>query len=158
MTLESCHRFKSSEDLAKGMFGDKKKASFQYVTVAGIEDSECPVLLGAYEIKGRSGWGYVAFEEPKYSVPARVKCNGSDYNSRGKTICQSKIGLIQEIIFGSEMQFLSNAECPIDTEDNYKFTYKMSKGECTSIFKLKGEQKYHSLTTIGFEEVIVRGE
>lgn len=157
-TLESCHRYTFSEDIANGSFGPRKQAKFSYVPVAPIESENCDVLLGAFEVKGRSGWGYVAFNSPEYTEGALVKCSGNQYNSKGVTLCQSRAGLIQSIEFSREMKIEPNTDCPVETKDNKLFVFNMSLGICQNIFKVKGEAKYHRLVTIGFEATAIRGE
>jgi len=156
LDFQTCHRVISTEDPGnKGVFGDKKKATIEYIPVKGIEDGgECDILIGGYNIKGRHSWSYIAIEYPKYQLPALISCNGSQYNSRGVTVCQSKIGLIQKIEFTEEAKFIPQVSCPIETKDGKSFEYKTAKGECVYVFK--SGDKFHRLVTIGWESILIR--
>lgn len=157
MTIDSCHRQMVAENAGEhGIFGNKKKAEFDYIPVAGIEDVDCDLLIGGYNIKGKHSWGYISLESPKYSLPAQIKCNGNVYNSNGTTICQSRIGLIQQIIFTEEVRFVEQPKHSIKTEDNKTIEYKTPIGENVIIFMGKNSKKFHKLVTIGYEQILIR--
>jgi len=160
-TLESCHRETSKEDAGEpGLFGNKKKVVIDYRPVAGLEDTgSCPVFFGGYERKaGRHSWGVLDFETDKEKLPAVVRCNGSEYNSRGVTICQSKAGLLQEIIFPVAVEASSLDECKMQpSKDGQTFRYEMPRKECVFNFMEKAApHREHRLTTFGYESILIR--
>lgn len=162
-TFTSCHReFTKESAWDSGVFPNKKKASYTYVPVPSIEtDKRCIVDLGGYDINGRHSWGVIAFEDGK-GLPAEVGCNGHQYHSFGTTICQSHEGLDQTINFPEKVIYSPESNCdptitPVDgTFRNYKYT--IPKGRCAVLFRGIETKKQHYLITLGYEQILIRGE
>ena len=155
----TCHRSEYKEQAwHKGIFKSKYEARFSYRPNGGMEHQNCQMhITGMEKIKGRHSWGLIDFEDDTATLPALVKCNGSEYNSRGVTVCQSQAGLLQEIEFANEAQSVKpKADHCHKLEQLSKgvYRYKLPKGNCVYIFK-SGDQ-YHRLTTYGWEEPILR--
>lgn len=160
-TFSTCHREQTKEKAGKkGWFSDKKRRKFIYNPVPiESEHLACPAQLGGFERKrGRHSWAFIDFEHPSLNLPARVSCNGSVYNSRGLTACQSHMGLIQEIKFAQPVIVAEKNVCIIlKSKDDLTFRFKMPKGRCTFRFVNKtGPEKWHRLTTIGYEKILIR--
>ena len=152
VTLKTCHRETEQEKLGRS-------EKMYFYPNKGMEDTGmCFLEIAAFEHKkGRHAWGIIDFESDLFTLPAHVKCNGNSYNSRGTTVCQSKEGLLQEIEFPEAVVGSDKALCdklPFD-KDNKKSRYKTSNRECTYIFKGKSG-RFHKLTTIGYEKIIIR--
>lgn len=159
-TMDTCHREETKEDVGEGLFKDDKRAKFDYKPGNNIESSSaCPVRLGGYErANGRHSWAYIDFETDDAKLPALVKCNGNTYNSRGVTICQSKVGLIQEIIFPEETIVNPAPGCEMPRPADLKtYRFNMSARECVFNFmEKKKPNREHRLSTIGYEAVLLR--
>ncbi len=160
-TFTTCHREQTKENAGeKGWFKSDKKRQFNY-TPAKIEAEgiSCPARLGGYEkIKGRHSWGFVDFEHPSLTLPALVSCNGSQYNSRGVSVCQTKAGLMMEIVFPEPVLWPKKGLCVnLVSNDNKVFRFIVPKKQCTfRFFTRTGEEKWHRLTTIGYEKILIR--
>lgn len=157
-TLTTCHREDSREKAGEdGLFGDKKRVKLIYAPVVGIETGElaCPVQLGGYSVSGKHSWGFVDFESPELTVDATVKCNGSTYKTHGVSVCQSKAGLLQEIIFADVMDTVKGSCGKLESDDGKAYRYTMPKGQCAWMFMDKGGE-IHRHTTIGYESILVR--
>jgi len=160
-TFETCHREETREKAGQGgLFSDKRRVQFSYIPSPGIEtEGACPVKLGGYEQSGgRHSWAMIDFESADATLPARVKCNGENYSSRGVTICQSRVGLIQEIIFPAEVIVNPDPACPMERPKDLKaYRFSMPPRECVFNFMEKAEpHREHRLTTVGYDGILVR--
>ena len=160
-TFSTCHREQTGEKMGKkGWFADKRRRKFTYKpTAIESESLACPVQLGGFERKrGRHSWAFIDFEHESLNLPALVSCNGSVYNSRGLTACQSRAGLIQEIKFAQPVIVAEKNACIIlSAKDKMTFRFKMPKGRCIFRFVNKaGPEKWHRMTTIGYEAILIR--
>lgn len=160
-TFTTCHREISKEEAGQGgIFGDRKKVKLDYIPSHGLETGTlCPVHLGGYErIKGRHSWGYVDFEGPENTLPARVLCNGNQYNARGVSICQAKVGLIQEISFPVDVLYSEDPGCPLQitsSDDKRFFRYTPTVDTCVFVF-MDDDERAHRHTVIGYEHLLIR--
>ncbi len=152
-TLESCHREFSAEKLGR-------KFTYGFLPVQGLEGSGCPIQLGGYEKKrGRHSWGLIDFEEPESTLPATLKCNGTQAKTNGVSVCQSRVDLIQAIVFDVEVdQAVAKDDCKLPTpKDSKTFIFPIKKRECAIVFREKqGQRRFHRLTTLGFEGILIR--
>lgn len=161
-TFTTCHREQTKENAGeRGWFSDRTKREFTFMpTTLESNEFSCPAQLGGYERKkGRHSWGFIEFESPKLTLPALVNCNGSSHNARGVSVCQSKIGLIQEIVFSEPVLWSENNSClKLESKDSKTFRFKMPKGSCVFRFLAKDgdKEKWHRLTTIGYEKILIR--
>lgn len=159
LTITTCHREFSAEKLRSGFFG-KNRFEYEFIPVEGIEDvGGCPLAIGGYEAeKGRHSWAFVDFETPEATLPARVLCNGTDRQSRGVSICQSREGLLERIAFDVPVEVSPDPGCPLPPSiDKKLFEYPVNKGLCVYAF-LARDGRFHRLTTIGYEGIVIRGE
>ena len=152
VTIKTCHREEEREDLGR-------RETIYFTPNKGMEDNGmCFLEIAVYEVKkGRHAWSIIDFENEKFTLPALVKCNGSTWNSRGTTICQSKEGLIQRIEFSEPVEMSPAVECsPLPlSEDKTIIEYESPNRECTYI--IKGQSgNLHKLLTIGYEKLLIR--
>lgn len=152
VTLKTCHREIESEKLGS-------KETIDFYPVNGIENNGlCFLEISAFEHKrGRHAWGLIDFESENFKLPAKIKCNGREYNSNGTTICQSKEGLLQVIEFGESVSYSENAKCRMIpfNKDFTKSAFKMPAGECSFIFK-GTSGRLHKITLVGYEDIIIK--
>lgn len=161
-TFETCHREESTESAGEGgLFGDRKHVERTYVPVFGIEDKgSCVVRLGGYEqAKGRHSWALIDFEDGDTGLPAVLKCNGVEKQSKGVSICQAKEGLLQQIIFPTEVIVNPPAGCTMERPADLKtYWFNVSAEECVFNFMEKEEpHREHRLTTLGYKAILIQG-
>lgn len=171
-TMTTCSKEESKErawnikkTVKSGLFGWGKKkidlkreVRFTYYPTKDLEDDgDCTMELAGYEkLQGRHSWGFIDFEHPQYNETATVICNGRNYKSNGTTVCQARHGLYQRISFNDNMIVIPDAECMIDNTSGKIFEFIIKKGKCSYIFGNPKTKKYHKLTTIGYEGILIR--
>lgn len=159
-TLTTCHREVAAEEAwDKGFFKSKKEISTSFIPAMGLEyGNYCPVHFGGYEkSKGRHSWAFLDFETPEATLPASIKCDGRVYQSRGVTVCQSRAGLEQEVIFPVPVRVLPDPACPmVSGLADQVFRFPIVRDHCVYAFKEKTGKRVHRLTTIGYEQILIR--
>ncbi len=160
-TFTTCHREQTKEKAGeRGWFSDKKHRELTFLPAAlEKERFSCPVQLGGYEaIKGRHSWGLVEFEHPSLTLPAVVSCNGVVRQARGVSVCQSKAGLLMEIVFRKKVLYPKENTCvKLTSKDGLKFRFALPKKQCSFRFVTeRGELEMHRLTTVGYEKILIR--
>ncbi len=156
----NCQRHIYQEEAwGEGWFDSAYKTKIEYIPNAK-ERGHCPLNFEGYEKKkGRHSWALVDIEDGSANLPALIYCNGSTYNSRGVTVCQSKAGLRQHISFTEEVNVVPPPGCgQLTTKNSKDFDISLGRGECVYIFqeKKKDSNKHHRLTTYGYDEIILR--
>jgi hypothetical protein len=141
----------------EGMFSSKYETSFEY-RPSVLERTDCAVQLEGYEkIKGRHSWAFIDFEDGTSTLPATITCNGQTYTSKGVTVCQSKKGIRQQVTFAAPVLVGAQDGCPLPfTEDEKTFYVEIGKGACRYNFLEKEGERNHRITTIGYDEVLLR--
>jgi hypothetical protein len=159
-TLQSCHREMLTSDIKNsGIWRTKSVVEVDYAPAPGVEDSgACPVQLGGYEkAAGRHSWALVDFESTDETLKANLFCNGDKSVGNGVSICQSRAGLIQKIVFERPVVFSPDKGCEIPESSDQTWTFAIPKGVCVYYFAEKQKpNRAHRLTTIGYEDVLVR--
>ncbi len=166
-TLETCHREDVTEKAwniikRKGLFRRKieikNELEFTF-TPTEIEKTDCPILLGGFEQKkGRHSWAFVDPQEDREPLTATSSCNGTIQQNPTVTACQTKAGLIQSIQFDMEVVGSCEDGCNLPKSTGKKFEWATGKGRCACMFVVKGSDRYHRLTTIGYDRVLLREE
>jgi hypothetical protein len=90
-----------------------------------------------------------------------LKCDGNVYQALGVSACSARYGLVQEIEFANKVVIYPETKCPLSevVEERMvgkRFVFPIIKGECQYVFKEERGDKTHSLSTIGYEEILVR--
>lgn len=168
--MSSCHKEEQKErawnvkkTVKSGLFGWgrkkidlKREVKFSYHPNSLERDGDCTMELGGFENrKGRHSWAFIDFESDKYKLPATMNCNGRVIKSKGTTVCQSRNGLIQDITFAEEVLVADNNECGIISKKAKRFEFSLPKGKCSAIFGTKSG-KFHKLTLLGYESILIR--
>lgn len=156
VTMKTCHREIEAEKL-----GTRETFDDFIPSLEMEDDGLCYLEIAAFEHKrGRHSFGIIDFENPKFNLPARVKCSGETYESRGTTICQSREGLTQKITFSEPVYLSPKAKCYDKIANSFSvdkkvLSYKSPNRECT--FILQGSSgRLHKLMTIGYEDILIR--
>ena len=89
-------------------------------------------------------------------LPAHVICNGLEYDSKGVTVCQSRSGLIQRIVFKSNVLVSPDEGCPISDIKGLSFDIILKEGKCTYAFMDASNGLIHRFTAYGYKEILIR--
>jgi len=157
LTITTCHREFTAENLSSGGIFGKNKYTFLYAPIPGIEDEYCPIDIGGYEaLKGRHSWGFLDMKTKGENVEALLHCNGELKNVSGVSVCQSKLGLVEKINFSQEMAVAPSENCKTMISPDLKsYEFEVAPGVCVYKFRSRDNQ-YHRLTTIGYEDIVIR--
>lgn len=162
--LTTCHEEDTTENPDKGIFKKNGKIKIQYQPTLEVGKA-CPLYISAYDRAQRHGFGILVFENPRYKLDAKLKCNGYITENHGVSICQSRKGLIQEIAFKEEVTTVKpvvgaadkKISCPVlKSSDNKVFEFALPSRECIYGFIGKKSKKIHQFYSAGYEEIIVR--
>jgi hypothetical protein len=157
-SLQTCHRHIPMEEA--GGFWNGKEVEFTYTPTYELEINEaCPLrLVGIEEDKARHSWGFIDFESPKRDLVAIVKCNGTTSSHKGVSVCQSKLNLIQEIVFENRVIAVVQSGCPKpESKDLKTYRYKVGDGYCVYAFEEYDSTKKHRHTSYGYTQQLIRG-
>jgi len=164
--MTTCHEETTTESPDKGIFKKNGIVHIKYIPTME-RGKACPLYISAYNRKQKHAWGVATFEDPRYKLNAKVYCNGSVNEYNGVSICQSRKGLLQKIEFNEPVKLVNpvdgaaerHSHCPSlgkDYQTSYEF--KIPDRECFYGFIGKNSKQIHKLMTIGYEDIIVRGE
>lgn len=123
----------------------------------------CPIYFSAYNREGRTSFGMILAESPKYKLPAIIECNGRIWSPVGTAVCESKAGLKQRITFDVPVMTAApvagpssrTEPCP-PLQGNQAFEFALPARECIYQFKNKETEQGFLLYTIGHEQIIYR--
>lgn len=158
-TISTCSREITQEEAGgTGWFTNKKKFEFKFEPLPIEMQPGCPIRLSALtKSDPKHSWGYVDFQDNKHTLTATLQCNGRWIKSAGVSICQARKGLIQKISFQSETKVSQAGDCRFQTESDVSqaFEFTVSQGECVYLFKDTKGERFHRLTTIGYDQIIL---
>jgi hypothetical protein len=164
--ITTCHEEDTTENPDKGIFKKNGKIYVEYTpTLERTKKQACPMYISAYNRKRRHGFGIAVFEHPDYKLKSNLFCNGYENEYDGVSVCQSREGLIQKIVFDEPVKLVKpingaadrKGDCPVIGEDYQKeYTFKIPSRECWYGFIGKNSKQVHQLLTVGYEEIIIR--
>lgn len=167
-SLTSCHEEDTTENADRGIFNKNGRIKIRYKP--DLEQGlACPLYVAAFSKRQRHAWGILAFEHPRFKLKARMRCNGYTAITNGVSMCQSRNGLVQELVFDEEVKLMDPVlgsggrveECPSlekTTKDFKRFLFRLPKRECVYGFIGKKSRKIHKFYAIGYEDIILRGD
>ena len=156
LTITTCHREFSGEKLSPGFFG-KNRFKYEFTPVTGIEDvPQCLIRMNVLDAKsGKHAWALFDIQDDETTLPATVTCDGVVSRSNGVTMCRSRAGLVQRVVFDEEVDFVPSV-CHIDAPKGRVLELKMPLKECVFVFMGKTTKRIHRLTTVGHEGILIR--
>ncbi len=146
LTMQTCHR-----EIVMNRSGERVRLRLEPTEIE--RSGYCPVTISAFSPKFRYAGGFIDPQASDASLTASLICNGAASASAGVSVCQSRTGLAQKIVFESEVQVgPSKCGAPKDLGDKKSFELRLSTGMCVYAFKEINGSRIHRLTTNGYEE------
>lgn len=173
LKIVTCHREIAIPNANPGgLFNSGRAYTFTYEPMDGIErERACPLRVEGYDrARGNHSFAFIDFEEIRHSMPARLDCNGSRSYPFGVSVCQARKGLKQVLHFTSPMRHRAvptpfghavlGSDCSVEvSEDRKTFTFYQPGRECYFAFvEEKAPNRTYRHTSIGYEDIFVRGE
>lgn len=161
VVFTTCHRVRTFLNKKKGFFRKKNTFEYVYKPVKGIEDRPgCYLEIGTRDIKiGKHGFGTLDFHTGE-TLNAELRCDGVLHPKKtGASICESREGLLQEIIFKEEVKYsVDEASCGyFMTDDNKSFQYLSPVGECIVNF-MSRDRQVHRHSIFGYNDILLRSD
>lgn len=155
LQITSCARQDVFEAVDKTWYGGVGHAMiYHYVPIRAEFAGACPLYIEAFDKSGLAAWGLVGFRSDE-TMQAHIDCNGKGVTYAGYSVCQTKNGLEQALVFQDPVDdFEIEPICNGVTADNKTFTFHPGLGVCRASFYRKGE--WHTLNMIGYDQVLVR--
>jgi hypothetical protein len=147
LRLRTCHREDVFEDIGQ-------YHTYRFVPSPVELAGPCPIEIAAYDTKGQHSWGFIAFQRDE-SAAVKVNCNGRQDNAFGTSVCQSKEGLVQELIPPYPMKPYEGDGCPKMEKRGDAFEYKIPKGHCIYMFSDEAGN-LHRHISLGYDEILLR--
>lgn len=147
--------------LDDGWFGTQGKHLVYHYTPSTDEAAgACPIYFRVYAKTDLASWGFLAFRTTTgatpETLPAHMVCNGVPWKFSGHSMCQTKQGLLQRIVFDQPVDdFDLDKTCGAKQLDSKTFQLRPQLGLCTGEFLSQG--KWHGLDLIGYDTVLVGG-
>ena len=152
LTITTCHReVAPAYDLGHDF-------KYTYAPQAAVEVSNCSMKIEGLDKKhGKHAFGFLDFEDPLFSLEAKITFCGNVTQARGVFAGQCREGLAPQLLeFGEDVEASPDEACGGLTKvypDKYEL--KIPKGECVYLFRGKVSHKELRMTTIGYEAAIL---
>lgn len=158
--FDSCHRSYTIEKADSGWkpFGGKKKFTYKYIPVKGIEDTRvCPLRISTFDSsKGLHAWSFLDFESDTYKLPFKLQCDGAESDFMGVGVCQAKSPTVQRVKFNEPVMFAPiQPGCSVPERKGGAYEIQTAVGECLYSFTSR-DGLVGRFTLIGFSGVLVR--
>lgn len=164
LTIDTCHRSFSVESaITSGWFRPRRGYVYTFIPAHGIEDlGTCLLRIGAYNKSGQpQAWALIDFLTPESTLPATNWCDGDHGTTHGVSMCQSRAGLDEQIVFDVPvmMSTMVDPRCAIKIpKDGKTWFYTLASGECIFYWmEIAPPHRFHRHTTIGYQSVQIRG-
>jgi hypothetical protein len=166
-SVVNCHMEKDTAN-PDGKYFLKGRTTIRHKPSPIEKEGDCPLHIAVFNEKKKHGWGFIAFEHPSYTLPAVVHCNGEVEKYNGVSVCSTRQGLKQRIIFSEEVLVGHGVSGPSQRSEpcppilsygsrrGKTFDYKLPSRECSYIFTSIATGAEHILHNIGHEDSIVR--
>ena len=154
LTLESCHRHISVQNAYNKKRILKNKKKFVYNFIPSPIENNCFLEISALSKKDTHSFGLIVFNSNRFLLPAQVHCNGDKIPYKGTSLCQSKKGLEQKIIFKTRTTV--EGTCPSTNIDNEGKEYKIMIKKDYCVFIFRNKIHFHRLYTFGYEQIILK--
>ncbi len=152
----SCGRQNVVRDFRNNWFSKTQTYDYDYTPDTMETAGKCILYIEAFSKNALASWGMVAFRTDE-NLPAAMQCNGETLPKAGWSVCQTKAGLDQSIIFKAPIKkFRSDPGCHMTKVDDEHFNLRPDLGWCAATFY--DGKDWHRLTLLGYKRVLVMGE
>lgn len=127
----------------------------------GPEGSNCAMKIEGLDKKhGKHAWGFIDFEDPFFSLYAKIVFCGEAGQYRGVYAGQCREGLSPQVIeFSEAVEVSPDKGCETLTQMTAtRWELKVAKGECVYLFRGKQSGAEFRMTTMGYESAILEDE
>ena len=150
--MRTCSREIIKEDPRRGI------ARKEYVITYSPNEIEklgaCSATITAYNEKGYYGNGFLEFEDNNTTLPATNICENLTTRTKGVSVCQSRVSLLEKIKFDVEVMADPDKGCELDNTRGREFIYSIKAGFCNIEFiEIKPPNRGHRLVTFGYESI-----
>lgn len=150
--LRTCAREQYSED----------EGGTWKVTYTPIDPEErspaCPLRIYSLDAKGKNAFGFMVLQDPeKFKLPVYTRCNGRHTFQTGVSVCQTKEGLLQALVFSEDVVIEPSApHCDFKQSTGREFVFGTPNRECSwAVVGLEsGKEMIH--WSLGYEKLMLR--
>lgn len=168
LAITSCHRYIAMTDasnVTKTIFKIKKKNEYKFTYTPSIVERAgyCPLWLHSFEKDtNRHSKGLILFKRNKFTLSAKVYCDGKTFTSTGVAGCNAKMGTIQALKFSEPVTYTS--KCLDYKKKFWDFTKKKQKyvrlqvikdGVCAYVFQGSNSKKFFRFVIISHDGVVI---
>lgn len=126
-----------------------------YQPVQFLENwDSCIMTITSFSASGKSRRAVIDFTSNE-TLPATVACNGVRVKAdKGASLCQSRAGLAQMIVFDVPVEVRAPERCNQPTADGSmasRWYLDLSPGLCVYAFR-DAQKRFHRLTTLGYSQ------
>lgn len=152
VSFRSCSREEVQEDPRTGL--SRKTFSINYrpneIEMAG----NCPVTVSMFNNKNMVAVSFIDFQDSFTTLPATVICEGTTTQSKGVSVCQSRVESIERIRFDTEVMVSPDKGCELDKDRGKEFTFKLGLNYCVYAFvEIKPPHRSHKLSVYGYDSI-----
>ncbi len=121
----------------------------------------CLMRIDAFNKKNpaNNAFAILDFETPDATLPATNVCNGAVETTGGVSVCQSKAGLLQEIVFQTPVEIYKPAiaaDCVPTTNDNLVWKLTVPLHDCVVYFQqIAKPHALHRADWFGWNQPVV---
>lgn len=125
----------------------------------GLETGFCPIRVDALDLGGVNSSAVIEVENEK--LPAVLFCDGKRTDTKGVSICQARVGLVQRILFDDPVDYEKIDPNCNDLKDagrvpGHVYDLKPVKGDCVYIFYNRKTDSFHRLYSLGFTDTFFK--
>lgn len=155
VSFRSCSREEVQEDPRTGL--SRKTFTINYkpneIEMAG----NCPVVVFMFNGKNMLAMAYIDFQDQFTTLPATVICEENTFQSKGVSVCQSRVESIERIRFDTEVMASPDKGCELDKDRGKEFTFKLGLNYCVYAFvEVKPTHRTHKLVVYGYDTIQIK--
>lgn len=150
--MRTCSREIIKEDPRRGI--TRKDYTITYSPNEIEKSGVCPATIVAYNGKGFYSTALIEFEDTDTTLPATNICENLITKSKGVSVCQSRVSLLEKIKFDVEVMADPDKGCELMNTVGKEFMYQLKPGFCNITFvETKSPYRVHRLVTYGYDSI-----
>lgn len=162
ITIQTKNRDVNLDEPKTGWLSNK--VTYRYTPLLSAEtDDNSSLEISCTNDKKKNAFAYLVFQDsrPEISLRAHMRCNGEYSTPSGVGVCQTAVGLRQEIFFQSRVvaEDIGDGCDFVKTKDGYFWEWIAIPGECEVDFTsaterhANGKRLSFRLTAIGYTAI-----